>query len=125
MAALKSYFPQIFRKITAKTFWRMFIILIVASILLFQLGKFGQNLYQTYQRAQTKQAEKQNLEAQIARWQQVAAKRPDFRDAYFELAVLTYRLNRLSEAKYYLNKTLTLDPNFEPARELEKVIRDK
>lgn len=103
----------------------MFIILIVASILLFQLGKFGQNLYQTYQRAQTKQAEKQNLEAQIARWQQVAAKRPDFRDAYFELAVLTYRLNRLSEAKYYLNKTLTLDPNFEPARELEKVIRDK
>ncbi len=123
MASLE--FPQIFRKIPAKTAWRAFLLLIIASILLFQLGKFGQNLYATYQRAKTKQAEKQRLEAQVAKWQEVVAKRADFRDAYFELAVLTYRLNRLPEAKYYLAKTLALDPNFIPARELEKVIKNK
>lgn len=122
-------FPQIFRKIPAPTLsrglWRVFFLLLITSILLFQLGKFGQNLYERYQRAKTRQAEKQSLETQVAKWQEVIAKRADFRDAYFELAILTYRLNRLAEAKYYLAKTLALDPNFKPAIELEKELKNK
>lgn len=127
MAGLE--FPQIFRKIPAsrlnRGLWRGFLLLLIASILLFQLGKFGKNLYERYQIAKTKQVEKQSLEAQVAKWQEVIAKRADFRDAYFELAILTYRLNRLAEAKYYLAKTLALDPNFQPAIELEKELKNK
>lgn len=114
------HFPQILRKITAKTLWRWLIALIIVSILLLQLAQLGKTLYQNYYDAQLKQAEKQKLENEISEWKRVVSLRPDYRDAYFELAVLTYRLGRLDETKQYLAKVLELDPNYQPARELEK-----
>lgn len=70
-----------------------------------------------------KQREKQTLEEQIAKWEEVVTKRPDYRDGYLQLALLNYRLDRIYATRFYLKKVFTLDPNFEPARELEKKLR--
>ena len=125
------HFPQIRRKITAvtldvnaKTIWRWLIILIVLSILILQLVQLGQMLYKNYYDAQLKKAQKRTIEAEIMRWEQIVRDRPNYRDAYFELAVLTYRLGHLEETKKYLARVFELDPNYQPARELEKTLQD-
>lgn len=128
-----SYFPQIIRKITASYFalalrgkwfsWRLVIILLIVSLILLNLIRFGQNLYSTYQEAQVKQGEKRAIEAEIVKWEKVVKERSNYRDAYFELAVLTYKLNRIEETKRYLNKVFELDPNYQPARELERLLK--
>ena len=125
-------FPQINRKIPAVSLigatlskwfsWRLIVVSIIVSLLLLQLTVFGQNLYTRYQEAQVKKAEKLAIEQEITKWENVVRQRPNYRDAYFELAVLTYELGRLSETKYYLGKVFELDPNFEPARELEQTL---
>lgn len=133
-------FPQILRKIPAPHFakaprgkrlsflasihlWRWVFILLILSLLTLQIAQLGQRLYANYYEAQIKQAEKHAIEGEIAKWENIAKKRPNYRDAYFELAVLTYELNRISETKYYLSKVFALDPNFEPAKEFEKKMR--
>lgn len=114
--------PQIFRKITAEALWRWLIALIIVSFLLLQVVQLAKTLYQNYYDAQLKQAEKQQLENEVNRWRQIVSLRPDYRDAYFELAVLAYRLNHIEESKQYLAKVFELDPNYQPARELEKAL---
>lgn len=62
----------------------------------------------------------QRLENEVAYWQSVVAKFTDYRDAYLQLSALTYQLNRLDEAKQYLQKALDLDPNNPVSQKLQE-----
>lgn len=57
---------------------------------------------------------------EVVFWQEQVKIHPDFRDAYFKLALLNYQLGNFKEANKDLEKTLILDPNFEKGRELQK-----
>lgn len=115
-------FPQIIRKIPATFSWRTIVALLIVSIVLFQTILFAHFLYRDYMDLQVRQAQKNEIEAEIVKWKEVARERPDYRDAYFELALLNYRLERFAQARFYLRKVFELDPNFEAGRELEKAI---
>lgn len=119
---LRLFFPQILRKITAIHLWRWLVALFIASILILQLVNMAQILYDNYREARLKQAQERLIETEIQKWKRVVAVRPDYRDGYFELAILTYRLGRLDKTRLYLEKVLALDPNYEPARKLEKIV---
>ena len=58
-------------------------------------------------------------------WQNVAEERPDYRDAYFNLALLNYQLKDFDKASENLKKALSFDPNFEQGRELETILNSK
>ncbi|KPJ71036.1 hypothetical protein AMJ51_00295 [Microgenomates bacterium DG_75] len=58
----------------------------------------------------------------IVAWGKLIEEKPDYRDAYLQLAYLHYKLYENEEAKEYLEKALELDPNFKPAKELEKFL---
>lgn len=47
----------------------------------------------------------------IAYWKDVAANRPDYRDAYIQLAALSYSQGDLISTKSYLDTARGLDPN--------------
>jgi len=59
----------------------------------------------------------------IEAWEKIVAERPDYRDGYLQLALLHYKLYENKKADEYLQKALELDPNFEPARELERILK--
>ena len=44
-------------------------------------------------------------------WKQIVSNRPDYRDAYIQLASITYHSGNLTQAHDYLQKAQTLDPN--------------
>ncbi|GDX62234.1 hypothetical protein LBMAG33_5440 [Candidatus Levyibacteriota bacterium] len=60
---------------------------------------------------------------QISHWQKIENKYSGYRDANFTLAALEYQLGDYVKAKFYLNKALLLDPNFELGRKLEKKLQ--
>ena len=118
-------FPQILRKIPATLSWRTVVALLIVSLALSQLVLFAHYLYRDYTDSLLKQAQRKEIEAEIEKWRNVVRERPDYRDAYFELALLTYRLERFGEARFYLRKVFELDPNFEAGRELEKALNKR
>ncbi len=69
------------------------------------------------------QHERSNLEGQLNYWQNIVAQKPDYRDAYLELASLSYQLSRFSEAKNYLNQAVALDPNGTTVNKLSEVLK--
>jgi len=62
------------------------------------------------------------IRQEIEFWQEIIKEKQDYRDAYFQLAVLNYQIYQKGPAVKYLQKTLNLDPNFEPAKKLEKLL---
>lgn len=56
-------------------------------------------------------AKAQREAAHMKYWQDTAANYPDYRDAYVQLAALSYREGSLTQAHAYLLKAQILDPN--------------
>lgn len=68
--------------------------------------------------------EPQRIKNEISFWEKVVSEKPDYRDAYLQLAILNYQIYENEKAKEYLRIALELDPNYEPARKLEKILGD-
>lgn len=58
-------------------------------------------------------------------WEAVTKERPQYRDGYFMLALLEYRLGKKQEAQKNVTKALKIDPNFKEGRELEKMLGER
>lgn len=54
-------------------------------------------------------------------WENIVQRYPSYRDAYFQLAVISYRLGDPDQEREFLNKTLQIDPNFVPAQNLQNL----
>ncbi|OGH47812.1 MAG: hypothetical protein A3A51_03850 [Candidatus Levybacteria bacterium RIFCSPLOWO2_01_FULL_39_10] len=66
--------------------------------------------------------EKVRILNEISFWENEVKEKPNFRDAYFNLALLNYEIRKFDEARVYLNKVFSLDPDFEEGRRLEEII---
>lgn len=66
--------------------------------------------------------EPQAIREEISYWENVVSQKPDYRDAYLQLAILNYQIYENEKAREYLKKVQELDPNFQPAKELEKIL---
>lgn len=69
------------------------------------------------------EAQRVKVVSDSAFWEAVTKQRPGFRDGYFMLALLEYRLGKTQEAKKNVAKALKIDPNFREGRELEKILK--
>lgn len=64
------------------------------------------------------------IREEIDFWEKITEEKPDYRDAYLKLAVLNYQIGQNDETKKYLQKIFALDPHFEPAERLKKLLKD-
>lgn len=135
-AQAKHQFPSIYRFITdrvgkislksikhklkTETFWIGILVLIIIAAILF----VGIDLYKNVQEKQKVEAERGKITAEIEFWQKITKKYKGYRDAYFKIALLEYKLGDTQKSKEYLNEVFKLDPNFEKGRELEKILNN-
>ena len=100
------------------------IILAVIASLLMSLAIFvvGLDLANNYIRNQKIERERESIEREIKFWESVVREYSGYRDAYFKLAVLNYRIKNIKESRENLKKTLEIDPSFKEGREFEKVL---
>lgn len=54
---------------------------------------------------------------ELAKWKKIVEDKPDYRDGWYQIAVLEWRLSDTESAKNSLIKSLELDPNYKPAKE--------
>ena len=122
--AHKTQFPRIYRTITESRDLRdpriwglgllfVFLVLFIAA---------GVRAYAVARQAEILRNERQKTEIHKQYWEGVVRKYPDYRDAYYNVAVLSYKLKDIPQAQAYLTQVLVLDPNFTPAKTLQKRI---
>lgn len=116
-------FPSIYRKITELPyFWWS----VVASLILLVLIGFTSFItYKAWREKEEVSLQRQKVVKEVAFWEDIVKQYPNYRDAYYTLSVLSYRLKEYDKAKMYLGKALFIDPNFEKGRELEKILNEK
>jgi tetratricopeptide (TPR) repeat protein len=100
----------------------VFIIIVVftAGIVFFSV-----KVYQNYQKITQINAQRQQIQDKINFWQSIADKYDGYKDAYFQMAILDYSLGNFKKARMENQKALTLDPNFDDAKNLNVVLDNK
>ncbi len=117
-------FPHISRLFPAVSL-KLIVTFILSLLLLAVVARESVIMYKQFKVLQTAQEKREKMLSDVTYWKGVVAKRKDYRDGYFQLAVLEYQLEEKEKANQYLQKTLELDPNFAEGRRLEEVIRNK
>lgn len=112
---------SLFSRISWKWIWLGIIVLLFASMFVVS----GMETYKHFQDKKLAEAKRQELLLKVKYWEGVVSKYKNYRDGYFQLAVLEYQLNDIKNAKKYLDQVFLLDPNFEEGRKLEKVVSSK
>lgn len=118
-------FPRNLRLITEYTFsdsQGYFIKIILTSVvslfllaLIFLQGVvIWDNLYQK----QALSDQRTQLENEVKYWENAANKYQGYRDLYYRIGALQYKLGNTAESQKYIKKALELDPNFPEGRVL-------
>ena len=94
----------------------------IAAILLVLVIFQAHSLWIHSQEKAMKEQGRAELMRQEAYWQGVVDKYQDYRDGYYNIALLAYRLGEDSRAEEYIQKALELDPNFKQGKELQTII---
>lgn len=102
---------------------RTFVISFLSAILLFALLQVSSRVERMQQEKLQAQIERAKIMSEITFWEGITSQYKGYRDAYFSLAVLEYRLGNKERARVYIKKVLQIDPNFEKGREMEKLLR--
>lgn len=79
-------------------------------------------LWSNVQELQRQEAHRARLLTQQAFWEGVVAKYPDYKDAFFQLAVVSYALGEREDAERAIENVLLLDPNDTAGQELARKI---
>lgn len=122
--AKKEKSPSNFRTIPA-TFLRIYrLSLKVFIIFIFILAVIvvGLDLNANIQAKQAIDLEREKLTRELKFWEDFIDEHKDYRDAYFQAAILEYRLGNTSKAKMHAEKGLALDPNSEDGKKLEELL---
>jgi len=106
-----------------KVIFNQKLLLTILGLLVLLAGFVGWQTYREWRNWQDVSQNKKTLEHQLIVWEDTIKQYPTYRDAYFEAAILAYRLGERGKTQTYLQQVLTLDPNFKPAFVLEKLNR--
>lgn len=82
----------------------------------------GLDLQRNIQTMQVIDSEKNKLTEDLIFWKDFTAKHENYRDAYFKMSILEYRLGNMLQAKAYIKQGLSLDPNSENGRKIEEFL---
>ena len=118
-------FPKNLRFITEYTFApshsRTIKIILISAVSLFLLALiFLQSMVLWYNIRQQESFSQQRAQAQkeVSYWEGVANKYQGYRDVYYRVAALQYKLGNIAESQKFIKKALDLDPNFPEGRVL-------
>lgn len=85
---------------------------------------FTSSFYQKAAEYRKISLERKNTEEKINFWKSIANKYEGYKDAYFQIALLEFRLGNIKNALEYNKKALFLDPNFEDSKKLQILLEE-
>lgn len=136
MKKQKKQFPKNYRTITErlgklkkqnskllqKIKFESLVFLYAVTIVLILISTF--NLFQNFQKQKEIDLQREKIQSEIKVWQGVTDKFTQYKEGYYQLGILEYELGDIEKAKFYISKSLYLDPNFDKAREFQKILNN-
>jgi|SRR5579862_8866366 len=112
-------FPKNLRLITEFTFSQgqsyTIKVILTSVVSLFLLGIIflqGVAIWYTIQQRELLAQQRLQTENEVKYWESVANKYQGYRDIYYKIGALEYKLGDIAESQKYVKKALELDPNF-------------
>lgn len=131
MTKKDDYFPSISRSIPESFSGRVvrsgnwFLFGVVLGILIVAIALISWNIQSNMQEKKQLEQNRAKIQGEVNYWREMVNKYPGNRDAYFQLALLEYQLGDTQASSTYVTKVKLLDPNFQEAYKLEKVLGSK
>lgn len=129
IAGRTKYFPRIYRFIpegiiSTKVFHYIVLVTVtVLSILLvMQIIQQSVQLRENLEREKQLQQERINILSEINRLKYAESQYSGYRDIYYRIATLQYKLGNIDESRSYVKKALEIDPNFKDGQVLGEKI---
>lgn len=116
--AFKIFFPKLTPVGLLKIYSGSLKVFIV-FIFIFAVIIVGVDLQRNIQIKQNIDRQRDSLIKELKFWEFFIAKHKDYRDAYFQASILEYKLGKITQAKIYAAKGLSLDPNSGDGKEIE------
>jgi len=118
-------FPKNIRSITEYTFpeaysrnIKVILVSVVSIYLLALIFLQGITFWYGLKQQQFLVQQREQLQNEVSYWEGIAEKYQGYRDVYYRIAALQYKLGNVSESQKYVKKALELDPNFPEGRVL-------
>lgn len=108
---------------TIRTHGVVIFISFFCGVLLIGIGVVAMDFQKNLKELERREVLHKALSGYQKYWVGIVAKYPDYKDAYFQLAVVSYQLGETMEAKRAIGKVLEIDPNDTTGQEFEKKIR--
>ena len=112
-------FPKNLRLITEFTFSqgqsytiKVFLTSVVSLFLLGLIFLQGVSIWYTMQQKELLAEQRLQTENEVRYWESLANKYQGYRDIYYKIGALEYKLGNIPESQKYVKKALELDPNF-------------
>lgn len=94
----------------------------VAVVFVVAVVIVGYDLQKNIISKQNIDSQREQLTRELKFWEDFLEKHQNFKDAYFQAAILEYRLGQITQAKAKVKKGLSLDPNSEEGRKIEEIL---
>ncbi len=111
-----SLFPKIYRFITES--WKLILCSLASAVVLVAIVFQSIALYQNLQKEKLLRQEREKTVQELNQWKGKLGEYKNYRDVYFKIAALNYKLGDMEESKIYIKKALEIDPNFKDGRVL-------
>ncbi len=126
---IPSQFPNIYRIITEGTdikrillvLKQIFLNALIVGLFIFVLA-FLYISYVNFEKLSRISAEKLDLEGKVKVWEDITKKYPGHKEAYFQAGLIHYRLKNYEKANSYVDRAIFVDPDYEDAKKLKKLI---
>lgn len=90
--------------------------------LAFNLDPNSQETKDSEAQIKNREEEPERIKAKIQDWEKILEEKPSYRDAFFQIAVLNWRIYQEKKAGEAIDKALELDPNFEAGKNFKRTI---
>lgn len=114
-------FPSISRFIP-ETVNENYIFIVVLLFILISSTIVSFDLYQNVAFERKLVGETSDLQRRLEFWENEVKIHPDYRDAYFNLALISYQLKDFDSSINNLQKALEIDPNFEKGKKFQEIL---
>lgn len=118
-------FPSNYRTIPEKLNRDEVVFFVGTLVIVLAMLIISLDLYSNFAAQKRTNEERTKVLNQLSFWSNEVKIHPNYRDAYFSLALLNFRLRDMDSARKNLNEALKLDPNFEKGIELERLLNSK
>lgn len=106
------------------TYFLSLIVFVVVILLSVGISVLAIKLYQEINLYSKTISQRQAMQKKINFWLSFTQKYEGYKDAYFQIALLEYRLGNFEKSRYHNKKALLLDPGFEDAKNLEVLLEN-